>query len=483
MDVTSLPTAAPLDPESLARALPADFIWGVATSAYQVEGAVDVDGRGPSIWDTFCRVPDTVLGGDTGDIACDHYNRMDEDLDLIANILGPGGAYRFSVAWPRVMPQGGGQVNAAGLDFYERLVDGLIARDLQPFPTLFHWDLPQAQQDRGGWPTRETALRFGDYCHAVVERLGDRVGHWFTVNEPYCSAWLGHLEGVFAPGEKDVSQAVHASHHLLMAHGLAVQAVREVGRGAQVGPVFNLSPCDPASDDPRDIDAARRADGHTNRWWADPVFGRGYPQDMVEVYGVEPPVQDGDLDIISSPIDFFGLNFYFRFVVADPQSASASTSSGASGAPPADVPPHVRTVLPPSSWTTAMGWEVRSEAMVRMLKRLQDEYGVRSLYVTENGSAWDDDRVIDGRVHDEQRAHYLADHIAACATAVAQGIPLNGYFSWSLMDNFEWAQGYSKRFGIVHVDFETQVRTLKDSGAVYREIVSEHRRSKGHRTD
>jgi beta-glucosidase len=473
---------APLTPEALAAAVPAHFLWGVATSSYQIEGGTQADGRGTSIWDTFCRVPGAVRDGDTGDIACDHYNRWEQDLDLIASIVGPGGAYRFSIAWPRVRPQGGGPTNTAGLDFYDRLVDGLIARDVVPFPTLFHWDLPQAQQDRGGWPARDTALRFGEYATDVVMRLGDRVEHWLTINEPYCSAWLGHLEGVFAPGEKDIGQAVAASHHLLLSHGLAVQAVREHGRGAQVGPVFNLSPCDPASDDPRDVAAAHRADGHTNRWWADPVFGRGYPADMVEVYGVEPPVHDGDLDIISAPIDFFGLNLYFRFVVGDPATAGESTSSGASGAPSPDVPPHVRSVMPAGAWTTAMGWEVHPEALTRMLRRLHEDYGVSSLYVTENGSAWDDE-VVDGAVKDEQRTRYLAQHVAACAEAVAEGIPLNGYFHWSLMDNFEWAQGYSKRFGIVHVDFQTQVRTLKQSGAYYRDLIAEHRAVKGGRPE
>ena len=459
---------------------PQNFIWGVATAAYQVEGAATQDGRGPSIWDTFSRMPGKTLNGDTGDVACDQYNRLDQDLDLIASIVGPGGAYRFSISWPRVMPDGV-SINQAGLDYYNRVVDGLLARELQPFPTLFHWDLPQAVQDRGGWPARDTANMFADYADHVVRELGDRVGHWFTINEPYCSAWLGHLEGVFAPGVQDLRQAVYASHHLLMAHGHSVRAVREHGRAnAVVGPVFNLSPCDPASDDPRDVAAARRADGHTNRWWADPVFGRGYPQDMVDVYEVTPPVLDDDLELISAPIDFFGLNYYFRFVVGDPSTAPqvASASSGASGAPPAAVAPYIRTVMPEGAWTTAMGWEVNPEGMVRMLRRLRDEYGVRRLLVTENGSAWEGDAVVDGQVHDPDRTRYLQMHLDAISEAIDAGLQIDGYFAWSLMDNFEWAQGYSKRFGIVHVDYETQKRTIKDSGKRYQSLIAEHRSTK-----
>jgi beta-glucosidase len=437
------------------------FVWGAATSAYQIEGAVAEDGRAPSIWDTFCQVPGAIDNGDNGDVACDHYHRLTEDIALMRELNLD--AYRFSIAWPRVLPEGTGRVNKAGLDFYDRLVDGLLEAGIRPFATLYHWDLPQAQQDKGGWPSRDTAFAFAEYASVVAARLGDRVADWFTVNEPLCSAWIGHLEGTMAPGVRDITQAVPAAHHLLLGHGLAASALREIASGpVRVGAVLNLSPCEPASQDERDIEAARRADGHTNRWWLDPLHGRGYPQDMVELYGVEPPVRPGDLEIISAPMDHFGLNYYFRQVVADD--------------PEGDLP-HARMISVPDWTLTAMGWEVYADGLEQLLVRLNDEYQVSRIYVTENGSAWPDEIEADGKVQDKERIEYLEQHLEASVRAARTGAPLAGYFAWSLLDNFEWAYGYAKRFGLVHVDYPTQRRTIKASGYRYGDIIRNYRQS------
>ncbi|MFY0510598.1 GH1 family beta-glucosidase [Streptomyces anulatus] len=444
------------------NALPADFTWGVATAAYQIEGAVTEDGRSPSIWDTFSHTPGTIDGGDTGDVACDHYHRVPEDIGLIKQ-LGAD-AYRFSVAWPRVAPGGDGPVNKAGLDFYDRLVDGLLEAGVTPFATLYHWDLPQALQDRGGWTVRETSEHFAAYASHVVERLGDRVKDWATLNEPLCSAWIGHLEGRMAPGLTDLTAAVRASYHLHLGHGLAVRAIRAASSDARVGIVNNLSPIEPASTGEADLAAARRADGHINRWWLDPILGRGYPQDMVEEYGVELPVRPGDLETIAAPLDWLGINYYFRQIVtADPDGTA----------------PHAKQVSVPGARLTHMDWEVHAEGLEQLLLRLTGEYGVQRIYVTENGSVYEDVVAADGSVHDPERVRYLEEHLAACARAVDKGAPLAGYFAWSLMDNFEWAYGYDKRFGLVHVDYATQRRTVKSSGRRYAELVREHAERRG----
>ncbi|MFI5530516.1 GH1 family beta-glucosidase [Kitasatospora sp. NPDC051853] len=439
-------------------ALPDDFVWGAATAAYQIEGAVAEDGRAPSIWDTFSHTPGKVDNGDTGDVACDHYHRWPEDLSL-ASRLGLG-AYRFSIAWPRVVPQADGVVNPAGLDFYDRLVDAQLAAGITPFPTLYHWDLPQAQQDRGGWAERETAERFGEYAAVVAERLGDRVTNWATLNEPLCSAWIGHLDGTMAPGIRDLTTAVRASYHLHLGHGLAVQALRAAVPGAKIGIVNNLSTIEPASGSAADLAAAVRADGHINRWWLDPVFGRGYPEDMVKLYGVELPVRDGDMELIGAPLDWIGLNYYFRQFVTDDPSGPA---------------PGFRQVRGPNAEHTAMDWEVHAPGLEELILRLANEYGAAKIYVTENGSAYADTVTPEGAVHDPGRTAYLEQHLAACDRAVAQGAPLAGYFAWSLLDNFEWAYGYDKRFGLVHVDYETQRRTVKTSGLRYAELIAAHR--------
>ncbi|MFJ9530173.1 GH1 family beta-glucosidase [Streptomyces cyaneofuscatus] len=439
------------------NAFPADFTWGVATAAYQIEGAVTEDGRSPSIWDTFSHTPGKVDNGDTGDTACDHYHRVPEDIGLIKQVGAD--AYRFSIAWPRVVPGGDGPVNKAGLDFYDRLVDGLLEAGVTPFATLYHWDLPQVLQDRGGWTVRETSEHFAAYASHVVERIGDRVKDWATLNEPLCSAWIGHLEGRMAPGLTDLTAAVRASYHLHLGHGLAVQAIRAASSDARVGIVNNLSPIVPASTSEADLAAARRADGHINRWWLDPVLGRGYPQDMVETYGVELPVRPGDLETIAAPPDWLGLNYYFRQIVtADP----SGPAPGFTQVPVADAR------------HTYMDWEVYADGLEQLLLRLTEEYGVQRIYVTENGSAYQDTVAADGSVHDPERVAYLEEHLAACARAVAKGAPLAGYFAWSLLDNFEWAYGYDKRFGLVHVDYATQRRTVKSSGRRYAELILEH---------
>ncbi|MGW7694113.1 GH1 family beta-glucosidase [Streptomyces asiaticus] len=439
-------------------AFPHDFLWGTATSAYQVEGAVAEDGRSPSIWDTFSHTPGKVAGDDHGDVACDHYHRWRQDIGLMKR-LGTN-AYRLSIAWPRVVPGGEGPVNAKGLAFYDELIDGLLEAGITPSVTLYHWDLPQVLQDRGGWPERDTAEHFAAYASVVADRLGDRVHHWTTLNEPLCSAWIGHLEGVMAPGLTDLSAAVRASYHLLLGHGLAAQAIRAAAPHAEVGIVNNLNTVEAATDRPEDQAAARRMDGHTNRWWLDPVHGRGFPADMREVYGVELPERPGDLKTIAAPLDWLGLNYYFPATVTDDPTGPA---------------PHARAVRRPDVPRTGMDWEVDAGGIESLLLRLTGEYGARKLYVTENGSAYPDVVRRDGTVDDPERQDYLVQHLAACASAVRKGAPLAGYFAWSLLDNFEWAYGYAKRFGLVHVDYRTQVRTIKGTGHRYAEIIRDHR--------
>jgi beta-glucosidase len=440
-------------------ALPSDFLWGAATSAFQTEGSPSADGRLPSIWDDFGRTPGAVEGGDTGEVACDSYRRWPEDLDLLRQ-LGVT-SYRFSIAWPRIQPTGRGPANVAGLDHYDQMVDDLLEAGIRPFTTLYHWDLPSALQHTGGWTSRETSYRFAEYATIVAERLGDRVSQWVTLNEPLCSAWIGHMEGRMAPGMRDLRSAVHASHHLLLAHGLAVQALRSVAtKTPSVGIVNNLSPCEPATDTPTDIEAAMRADGHTNRWWLDPLVGRGYPVDMVELYGIELPVRQGDMETIATPLDFLGLNYYFRQkIAADPTVATLG----------------FRQVPVEGATTTALDWEVHPAGLEEMLLRLTKDYDAPALYVTENGSAWTDEADANGYVADHERTAYLLDHVDAVAEAVAQGAPVRGYFAWTLLDNFEWAYGYRPRFGLAHVDYATQRRVLKLSGQTYRDLIDRNR--------
>ncbi|MFG2812600.1 GH1 family beta-glucosidase [Streptomyces sp. NPDC048410] len=440
-------------------ALPDNFRWGTATSAYQIEGAVAEDGRSPSIWDTFSHTPGKIDGDDNGDTACDHYHRWRDDLGLMRQ-LGVD-TYRLSVAWPRVMPGGDGPVNAKGLAFYDELTDALLEAGITPSVTLYHWDLPQVLQDRGGWPERDTAEHFATYASAVAERLGDRVTHWATLNEPLCSAWIGHLEGKMAPGWTDLTAAVRASYHLLLGHGLATQAIRAAAPDAEIGIVTNLSTVHAATDSPEDMAAAHRQDGHVNRWWLDPVHGRGFPADMVEVYGVELPQKPGDLETIATPLDWLGLNYYMPAHVADDPKGPA---------------PYARSVRREGVPRTGMDWEIDASGIETLLLRLTEEYGARKIYVTENGSSFPDLVGPDGTVDDPERRAYLESHLAACASAARKGAPLAGYFAWSLMDNFEWAYGYDKRFGLFHVDYATQARTIKASGRRYAEIIDTHRK-------
>jgi beta-glucosidase len=430
---------------------PDDFVWGAATAAYQIEGATKEGGRGRSIWDTFAATPGKIQGGDTAEVACDHYHRYAEDVALLGE-LGLG-AYRFSIAWPRVYPQGAGRPNEEGLDFYRRLVDALHAAGVEPYVTLYHWDLPQALQDRGGWGSRDTALRFGEYAHTVARALGGGVHRWITLNEPWVAAFAGHLSGEHAPGARDLGTALRAAHHLLLAHAEGAEAVRaEMGRGDGVGVTLNLSPVEPAGDSTADAEAARRHDGYLNRWFLDPLFRAAYPEDIFEWYGeLAPPVEPGDLARIGAPLDFLGVNYYTRAVVRHD-----------SGSPPVQA----AEAAPGGGPRTAMGWEVYPEGLRELLLRVQRDYAPTAIYITENGAAYDD-ALVAGAVADAQRRRYLHEHLLQAHRAIEEGVPLRGYFAWSLLDNFEWAHGYSKRFGLVYVDYPTQTRILKASGRWY----------------
>ncbi len=436
---------------------PADFVWGTATASYQIEGAVAEGGRGPSIWDTFAATPGTIDDGTTGAVACDHYHRWEQDLDLMQR-LGMG-AYRFSVAWPRVIPVGTGAVNEAGLDFYDRLVDGLLERGIAPFATLYHWDLPQPLQDAGGWPDRGIVDAFVAYADAVTRRLGDRVAYYATMNEPWCAAFLGYALGEHAPGLREPALAIRAAHHLLLAHGAALEVMRANARTAQHGIVLNLNPAYPASDAPEDVAAARRFDGFFNRWFLDALLKGRYPDDVWEGYGANvPEVQEGDLAIVAQPLDFLGVNYYSRVIVTSDPS----------------VPwPAVRG-LPVEGTPTEMGWEVFPQGMTEVLLRLQREYAPPPMYVTENGAAYPD-VLRDGTVDDADRIAYLEQHVAAVHAAIEAGADVRGYFAWSLLDNFEWARGFAKRFGLVYVDYATQARIPKRSAGWYASLIERHR--------
>jgi beta-glucosidase len=446
-------TTTALEGAVLPGSFPVGFRFGVAMAAYQIEGAVSEDGRGESIWDAFCRRPGAVAGGDTGDVACDHYHRWRDDLDLMAG-LGVE-SYRFSISWPRVQPDGRGALNAAGVDFYKRLCSGLRERGIEPVATLYHWDLPQARQAVGGWAVRDTAERFAEYAELMGDALGDMVDAWITHNEPWVVAFLGHAEGVKAPGIRDWPTALRASHHLLLSHGWAVEALR--GRGP-VGITLNLAPV--RSDDPG---AARRMDGYLNRWFLDPVFRGEYPEDMVahyeRRYGPLDVVRSGDLASIAAPIDFLGVNYYF------PQRVRTD---------PARQPLELSAVLPPPP-TTAMGWEVDPDGLHELLVRVRRDYGNVPIYITENGAAFEDGPVVNGTLEDPRRVEYLQSHLAALARAVADGVDVRRYFAWSMLDNFEWEHGYSKRFGLVYVDYATQRRVPKRSGLWYRDFIASAR--------
>ena len=436
---------------------PAGFTWGVATASYQIEGAWNEDGRGLSVWDTFCRWPEKVQNGEHGNVAADHYHRWPEDVSILAG-LGVN-AYRFSIAWPRILPMGKGSVNQAGLDFYDRLVEALLARGVTPFVTLYHWDLPQALQDRGGWMERDTARYFADYADQVARRLGDRVKHWITHNEPLVVALLGHLTGEHAPGIQDPAAFAAAIHHLLLSHGYALEALRDAVPGGQLGITLNFSPVYPASDDERDAEAALRLDSGTNRLFLDPLLRGSYPQHVLEAFGaLAPAVQAGDLERIGAPIDFLGVNYYHRTVVRyDPDEPFFRASS----------------IRPKGSEYSPM-WEIYAPGLYDLLARLHADYQLERLYITENGIPVPDVVSPDGQVHDQARIRYLRAHLAQAHRAIEAGVPLQGYFVWSLMDNFEWAHGYSMRFGLVYVDYATQARIVKDSGRWYTRVTHEN---------
>ncbi|HEY3771494.1 MAG TPA: GH1 family beta-glucosidase [Solirubrobacteraceae bacterium] len=458
-------------------AFPQGFVWGVSTASYQIEGAVDVDGRGASIWDTFSHTPGRVYNGDTGDRACDHYHRLDEDLDLVAS-LGAG-TYRFSIAWPRIQPDGRGPANQAGLDFYRRLVDGLRSRGVTASPTLYHWDLPQALQDAGGWVARDTAERFGEYARIVAEALGDGVERWITLNEPWCSAWHGYGNGLHAPGHTDPGAAAAATHHLMLAHARAVSALRDASASA-VGITLNLVPVRAASEDPADVAAARRLDGNANRLWLDSIFEGHYPEDMLEHYAGATPgfsvVQDGDLSAICAPLDFLGINYYSPALVADPSSAERARTEGLVASrvesEPATDELGVLRLGHAGTDRTAMGWEIEPEGLTELLRRIDRDYNIPPIYITENGAAYHDYVDPEGRVLDDERIAYIDAHIGAVANAMEAGVDVRGYFCWSLLDNFEWGRGYSKRFGLVYIDYPTGTRIPKKSYSWFKDLVA-----------
>lgn len=447
---------------------PAGFLWGVATSAYQVEGAVEADGRGRSIWDTFSHTPGNIDGGGTGDIACDHYRRWREDVALMGE-LGVN-AYRFSIAWPRLLPNGRGPLEQRGLDHYDRLIDALLERGIKPVVTLYHWDLPQALEDEGGWRSRDTVERFAEYAATCFGAYGDRVRWWLTINEPWIVGLLGYLHGLHAPGvENDVRGEATVFHHLLLAHGRAVQELRASEHDGRIGIALSLAPHSPASDSAADREVSFASDGYVNRWFLDPVLRGSYPEDMQRRYegviGELDFVREGDLDTIAAPSDYLGVNYYAGRVMR---------------AVPGDTPWPWRVVVPEDTPLTEGGTEgvsrteagtpITPEAFTDLLVRLRDDYGEVPILITENGAVFGDGPGADGRVRDERRVQFLHDHVAAVLDAIEQGVDVRGYCHWSLLDNFEWALGYAQRFGLVHVDYETLARTVKDSGRYYARI-------------
>jgi beta-glucosidase len=428
---------------------PSDFIWGAATAAHQIEGAWNEDGKGESIWDRFSHTPGKIHHGDTGNVACDHYHRYRDDVALMRQ-LGLK-AYRFSIAWPRVIPNGYGAVNPAGLDFYDRLVDELLAANIQPFVTLYHWDLPQALQDRGGWGNRDTCGYFADYAALIARRLGDRVHRWATFNEPQGVAFAGHRSGEHAPGLKDGKLALQVAHHLLVAHGLAAQAIRGVDPRINLGIVIDAWNVECATESEQDRALAERIWQTSVGWFLSPLFRAHYPPTAWQIYGDSTPdVRPGDMALISQRLDFLGINTYSRLVVENGEI--------------------VKRV--PGSEYTEMDWEIHAPALRRMLARVARDYAVPPIYITENGAAFADEVSPDGYVHDPRRIHYLRDHFTQARLAMDDGVDLRGYFVWSLMDNFEWANGYSKRFGLIYVDYADQQRILKDSAKWYVQVIA-----------
>lgn len=430
---------------------PADFVWGAATASAQIEGAWDADGKGESIWDRFCRTPGNVHNGDTADVACDHYNRYPEDVALMKQ-LGLK-AYRFSIAWPRIQPNGRGSINTKGLDFYDRLVDELLKNNIQPWATLYHWDLPQALQDVGGWVDRDVVERFAEYATVVAEKLGDRVKNWMTINEPWVATTLGNKTGEHAPGIKDERTALAVAHGLLLGHGKAMQALRAVRSDIKAGIVLSLSSVEAASESAEDHIAAERLWRSEVQWYINPLLQGAYPDDVLREFGKNAPIiHEGDMATIAQPMDFLGVNYYFRVLV----NGEGIVKERVAGAK-----------------YTEMGWEVHSPGFRRLLVRLtRDWKNMPPLYITENGAAFADVVSENGTVNDTDRVEFLRDHLHECIRAMEQGVNLKGYFAWSLMDNFEWAHGYSKRFGLIYTDYATQRRIIKASGQWYSKVTT-----------
>jgi beta-glucosidase len=436
---------------------PADFAWGTAAAAYQIEGTEPGDGRGASIWDTFCAKPGAIYQGQTGEHACEHYTRYAGDVDLMGE-LGVN-AYRFSISWPRLLPLGAGKINQQGIDFYNRLIDRLLEKGITPFATLYHWDLPQALQDAGGWASRDICGPWREYAALCFDRFGDRVKNWFTHNEPYCAAFIGNLEGVHAPGIRDIATAIRVAHHLLLTHAQAVELFRSTHSG-KIGIVLNLYPPEPFTDSQTDKRAADLADQSQNRWFLDPLYRGEYPAEMrgmLEKAGAPVPEEPGDLSYIKRQTsDFMGVNFYFRKFFRAPEAGETTL-------------PYTE-VLPETGWFTDMPWEVHPSSLTDLLVRIKKEYTDLPLLITENGAAFKDDTIVEGKdylIDDEERRRYIEEHIAAGLEARKRGVNLAGYFVWSFMDNFEWAFGYSKRFGIFHTDYQTQKRSWKKSARWY----------------
>jgi beta-glucosidase len=441
---------------------PTDFAWGAATSSYQIEGAVGEDGKGPSIWDTFTHTPGNIANGDTGDVACDHYHRWADDVDLLAS-YGLN-AYRFSVSWPRVQPSGRAAPNQKGLDFYRRLTDRLREKGIRPALTLNHWDIPQAIQDDGGWQSRDTVDRFAAYTALLADALGDSVEWWITQNEPWIIAALGYRLGIHAPGVKDTEAELRCAHHLLLAHGAAVEAYRASGLTAPIGITLNLLPTYPQTDSEADARAAVLSDGYTNRWYLDPVFDGKYPTDMLDYFGKRFSldwIRDGDLARVAQPIDFLGVNYYSRRVVRAPREDEAAEFSWV-----------VRTETTTGIPTSDLGWEMTPPVLRDLLLHLRDRYRNPTILITENGCSLRDEIAADGGVHDPRRIAFFEGHLRAVEEAIDAGVDVRGFFAWSLMDNFEWAEGYGPRFGLTYVDYETQRRVPKDSFAWYRDVIA-----------
>jgi beta-glucosidase len=456
------------------RRFPDGFLFGAATAAYQIEGATATDGRTPSIWDTFSERPGAVVGGHTGHIAVDHYHRYRDDVALMRG-LGLS-AYRFSVSWSRVQPAGSGPANPAGLDFYRRLVDELLAAGIEPWLTLYHWDLPQPIEDAGGWPNRDTAARFAEYAAIVHSALGDRVRQVTTLNEPWCSAFLGYASGVHAPGRRDPAAAIRAVHHLLLGHGLAVDAIRAQGGDTQLGITLNLYATSPASTRPEDAEAARRIDGLCNRLFLDPVLRGQYPADIVADLATVSDfsfVRDGDLAVISRPLSMLGVNYYSRHVLAAPEPGPDGRLDWRGAEPEGpNVGSEAVRFISRGVPVTAMDWEIDAPGLTEVLRRVATQYPSVPLYVTENGAAFHDEVAADGTVHDADRCHFLDAHLRACHDALAAGVPLRGYFAWSLLDNFEWSWGYTRRFGLYYVDYVSQRRIPKSSAGWYSSVIA-----------